>query len=358
MGTASAQTTPLNLNPTALRETLQQSYKQQGVKAMLATVRSGDQDVISLAQGESMTGVEASLDQCVRIGGVSQSYMGTLLMLLVERGLLRLDDKVSQWLPVLPRSRDITVEMLIQSTSGYKDYIKNPEFVKAFLREPFAHFTRDQLIAFAVQDGMLDFEPGTQSRYAHTNLVVLGKLLEEATGKSMSQLYREFLLDPLHLGHTGYSSSPALPEPVLHAFGNDREIYEELTYWNPSWAADSGPLYAPIGEIARWARIHGRGQLLTAESQARLTARPAVAPAQGAYYAYGFVVSNGWYFFNPNFNGYHGTCAYHPGLDVTIVVYATDSPASTSLPNPAFQTAKELSAQIAPQQPLVTSATP
>lgn len=349
---AQADTPPLTLNPTALRATLQQSYRDQGVKAMLATVRSGGQDIISLAQGESMTGVEASLDQCVRIGGVSQTYMGTLLMLLVERGVLKLDDKISKWLPELLRSQDITVEMLMQSTSGYKDYIKNEVFLKALLREPFARFTRDELISFAVQAGELDFEPGTQSHYAHTNLVVLGKLLEKATGKSMAQLYRELLLDPLRLERTGYSSTAALPEPVLHAFGDDREIYEEVTYWDPSWAADSGPLYAPIGEVARWARVHGRGELLTAESQARLIARPAVAPTHGAYYACGFVVSNGWYFFNPNFNGYLGTCAYHPGLDVTIVVYATNNPTTTSATNPAFQTAKELSAQIAPQQPL------
>jgi CubicO group peptidase (beta-lactamase class C family) len=167
----------------------------------------------------------------------------------------------------------------------------------------------------------------------------------------MEDLHEELLFHPAGLKQTDYSNDAQMPIQVLHAFSSDRGVYEDATFWNPSWTGDSGPLYSTVDEIARWARIHGRGELLSPEFQARLTARPAVAPPKGPYFAYGFIVSNGWYCQNPSFNGYSGGYAYNPERDIAIVVYTTDKPGPAK-PGPAFAIVRQMVATIAPDQPL------
>ena len=93
---------PVNQDGQPIRALLADQKEKNGVKALLAGVWVGDQEVLTVALGESMTGVPASVDMHVRVGGISETFQGTLFMRLVEAGVVRLDDKVSRWLPGFP----------------------------------------------------------------------------------------------------------------------------------------------------------------------------------------------------------------------------------------------------------------
>ena len=298
-----------------------------------------------------MTGVPASLDDHVRIGGVSELFWGTLVMRLVERGDLRLEDKISRWLPDLLAADQVTVGMLLKNTAGYKDYVVDEEFVQATVADPFRAYTRDEIIAYAVKDGELNFPPGTQSKYSHTEFSILGLVIEKATGQSMPELYQELILEPAGLQQTRYVRNAELPEPALHAYSSDRGVYEDCTYWDPTWTGDSGPLISTLADLAKWAPIHGKGQLLTPASQAHLVAKPDVAERDDLYFASGFIVANGWYCQNPSFNGYSGAYGYLPERDLTVIVYTTQGrdPASD---RQAFTIFKALVSTLTPTRPI------
>ena len=347
-----APATPPNLDAPALRSELTNLFKQSKARAMLATIRVGDQEVVSLAIGDSMTDVPATLEDHVRIGGVSETYWGVIVMLLVEQGVFTLEDKISKWLPDLLAADQVTVGMLLNNLGGYKDYVLSEKFAADDLADPFRSYTRDDIINYAVADGELNFPPGTASRYSHTEFTIMGKLIEKATGKSMEQHHQELIFQPLGLTQTGYMKNAALPEPVLHAFTSYRGVYEDATYFSPSWVGDSGPLYSTVGEVARWVRIHGQGQLLTPQSFARLTARPAVAEGTKGYLASGFVVTNGWFVQNPSFNGYSGAYGYLAEKDITIVIYTTQS-SNPESDKQAFEIFKKMVATITPDQPIL-----
>ena len=298
-----------------------------------------------------MTGVPASLDDHVRIGGVSELFWGTLVMRLVERGDLRLEDKISRWLPDLLAADQVTVGMLLKNTAGYKDYVVDDEFIQATVGDPFRAYTRDEIIAYAVKDGELNFPPGTQSKYSHTEFSILGLVIEKATGQSMPELYQELILEPAGLQQTRYVRNAELPEPALHAYSSDRGVYEDCTYWDPTWTGDSGPLISTLADLAKWAPIHGKGQLLTPASQAHLVAKPDVAERDDLYFASGFIVANGWYCQNPSFNGYSGAYGYLPERDLTVIVYTTQGrdPASD---RQAFTIFKALVSTLTPTRPI------
>ena len=89
-----------------------------------------DREVITTALGASMTTVPAATDMHYRIGGIAETFMSTLLLMLVEQGRISLDEKISRWFPDLLAADQVTVRMLVANTAGYIDYVTVDDFVK------------------------------------------------------------------------------------------------------------------------------------------------------------------------------------------------------------------------------------
>src|SRR5918999_5399123 len=116
------------------------------LKAVLAKVTRGTEEVATVAMGESMTGVPATPEMHFRNGAVAISYLGTVLLQLVDEGKVALDDTIDEWLPELPASDRITLRMLANSTSGYVDYVTMDSFNEALAEDPFQAWTTDELL--------------------------------------------------------------------------------------------------------------------------------------------------------------------------------------------------------------------
>jgi CubicO group peptidase (beta-lactamase class C family) len=71
------------------------------LKAVLVRVTKGTEEVATVAMGESMTSVPATVDMHFRNGAVAISYLGTVLLKLVDEGTVGLDDTIDEWLPTL-----------------------------------------------------------------------------------------------------------------------------------------------------------------------------------------------------------------------------------------------------------------
>ncbi len=313
------------LSKDSILNNLEKMKEETKVKSLLAGVWKGNEEIITVALGESMTSIPAHTGMHVRIGGISEIFLGTLVMILAEKGMLNLNDKISKWLPDLLAAEKVTPAMLIKNTAGYKDYVLNKDFVNLITKEPFRNVSRKEIIDYSTGDGHLNFPPGTDQQYSHTEFTILGEVLERATGKTMPELYNEYIFKPLSLSNTGYSINSELPSPVLHAFSSSRDIYEDATFWNPSWTGESGPLYSNLNDLRIWANAFGKGRLLTSAYFDSLISRPAGATRPDLYFASGFIVTNGWYAQNPSFNGYSGAFGYLPEKELAVVIFTTES---------------------------------
>ncbi|MBN9419640.1 hypothetical protein ABS71_07290 [bacterium SCN 62-11] len=349
---AQAQSVAVAPDATALRQQLTDLKASTGVRGLLASVRVGETEVLSLALGDSMTDIPADVKDHVRIGGISETMLGTIVMRLVEQNRISLADPVSKYTPGVFRSSEVTLDMLIHNTSGYPDYVLDPDFIKRITDHPFDRVSHAEIIDASTHNNRLNWEPGTQQHYSHTDFTVLGDVLEKATSSSMEELYKQLIFQPANLKDSGYSHNAALPDPVLHAFDDSRGPYEDVTFYNPTWTGDSGPIWSTLDEVARWAHIWGQGQLLTPESYRIQTGKPAIASRSDLYIGMGFVYQNGWLSQNPAFNGYAGGMAYDPTTDVTIVIFTTrgTDPRSESQ---AYQILKQIVSTLTPSRPLL-----
>jgi CubicO group peptidase (beta-lactamase class C family) len=306
--------------------------------------------------------------------------MSTLLLILVDEGKVKLDDKVSTVLPDMPHADAVTIGQLAQMTSGYVDFEQTPELTAANYAEPFKQWTPDELLAFAV-DQPLYYPPGTNWNYAHTNYVILGQVLEKITGQPLDQALRERVLDPLGLANTsGNDGTPAIPAPVLHAFSSERRqalkipsdvpFYEESTFWNPSWTLAQGAIQTTnLDDLIATARGIGSGKLLTPESYAAFTTtdlrgKTSAVPgcpacfeqSIGYTYGLGVVITGDWLEQDPLFSGESAVEAYLPSQDVAIAVAVTYLPeafdATTgNYTNQADQLWREIAVKVVPDNP-------
>ncbi|GGY74943.1 serine hydrolase domain-containing protein [Streptomyces omiyaensis] len=358
---------PLSGDARRVLEVARKARKDLALNAVLLRVTVDGRELVTGALGESMTGVPAEPDMHFRAGSVAFAHIGTALLRLAEQRRLRLDDTVERWLPEVPRAGEITLRMLANNTSGLHDYVTDPAFGAELSPHPFRAWTPDELLAFPFSHDFW-YDPGTNWSYSHANYLLLSRALERITGTRIDHLVRELVTGPLGLRETRNSFTPEIPSPVLHAFTSDRGLYEESTFWNPSWTTGPGAVItSTVCDMARSAEGIGSGELIGPRSY-RILLDPgtvglgtptATCPAsicleqtEERHFGLGVIVSGGWLLQNPSFSGYAALQAYLPSKRLSIAVSATKT-AATGDGNMAQAVAGRIAAALAPEDPLV-----
>lgn len=314
----------------AVKQLVAEAMREQKLQAVLVGLSVGGKEVLLLAEGDAMTRVPATAAMHFRNGNVAVAYLANLLYQLADAGKLSPDDPVGKWLPglKLPEADKVTLEMLLNGTAGYPDFMPMDAFRKRLYADPFHHWTPEELIQLAFTEKPA-FAPGTDWNYAHTNFVILGLALEKAGGKPLAELMREHVLTPFGMTQTADPGTPAIPEPVLHAFTAERGPYEDATFWSPSWTLAHGAIQtSTLRDTLKGMRAVGRGERLKPETFQRMLAPKTAGMkiwTQDRYYAQGIVVTNDWLMQAPSFHGFFGAAGHHPEADITLAVWATQT---------------------------------
>jgi len=127
---SAANPTDYQQKRTAIRKLINETMANDKLQAVLLGVSVEGKELLILAEGETMTGVPATADMHFRNGNVAVAYMGNLFYQLVDAGIVKADDPVGKWLPDLPESQTVTLEMLINGTAGYPDFMPMNLFQK------------------------------------------------------------------------------------------------------------------------------------------------------------------------------------------------------------------------------------
>jgi D-alanyl-D-alanine carboxypeptidase len=210
-----------------------------------------------------------------RIGSITKTYVAALVLRLAADGVIALDDPVERWLPgVVPDGAAVTVELLLSMRSGLPDYtgpvLGDPPDLRALQR----YWAPEELVrlALTVPDRIA---PGTAVRYCNTDYVLLGLIVERATGQRVDAVLWQRVLEPLGLTDTLLPTvDPYLRGP--HATGYLRESatgpYLECTTMSPSEGWTAGGIVATAADLARFLDGLFGGVLLDPDSLALMTA--------------------------------------------------------------------------------------
>jgi CubicO group peptidase (beta-lactamase class C family) len=347
---AAEKSQPKSEQSLTIANIVQKAMKSDHLRAVIVKVTQGDKVIINEAFGESMTGVPATTAMHFRNGAVAFSYLGTLLMQFVDEHKVKLDDTIDRWIPTLPEANKVTLKMLANQTSGYPDFETDPKWLDAFIADPFHIWTFEERIKYAFSRS-IQFEPGTNWSYSHTNFMILGEILSKIGNQPLDVLLREKVLDPMGLKNTTASQTSEIPSPVLHAFDSERRsalkipanipFYEESSFWNSQWGTPIGANQTTtIDDMVTTAVRVGSGALLSKSSYEAMTGphllgfgkkQDNCAPSCGTQtnfynYGLGIVRSGSWLLQNPMLGGYSATMAYLPSKKIAIAVFVTYAP--------------------------------
>ncbi len=199
-----------------------------------------------------------------------------MMLELVDQKKVSLDTPLSKFLPSLPNASSNTIKELLNMTSGYADYVYQPQVLDGLDADPFRQWTSDELIHIGVTTP-IQFAPGSNWGYSHTNYMIIGRVRSKITGIPLLEGLQKYVLGPMGVTGTRGSLTPQIPSPVLHTFTSERRgalgvppttpFTEESTYWNPSWTTAPGAVETTtIADLTTTMDAVASGKLLSAAS--------------------------------------------------------------------------------------------
>jgi D-alanyl-D-alanine carboxypeptidase len=266
----------------ALRPALK-AVVDAGATGAVGVVDDGE-DVSAVAVGKARLGTGSRLrmtDQ-VRVGSVTKTVIAAITLQLVGEGRLRLNDTVEQWLPnMVPNGEAITIRMLLGHTSGIFDYVADADWLASVFAHPHRDWTPRELVAVATAHSPT-FPPGQGVAYSNTGYILIGLILQKATGQSVKALVSQRVVQPLGLRRTFFATSAEFSGPYAHGYFPPSLTgggYVDTSSWSPSvgWAA--GGLVSTAPELARFYQALLSGQLLSPRLLAVMTRTVSGGPA-------------------------------------------------------------------------------
>lgn len=225
---------------------------------------------------------QLKLDDVFQIGSVSKQFTAAAILQLAERDKLKLSNTLGDFIKGLPKDyAQVTVERVLSHTSGLPNYnndarIRNIWHKEKSLDGIIKEFTKQSVVA----------KSGELFHYSNTGYVLLGKVIEVASGLTYADYLKTHIFKPAQMnssyviergegntGITGYTSANVTPIKV------DR-----------SWVHASGAIASTLEDMSRWHQALINGRVISKASYEKM-----ITPAllnNGETSPYGFGLYN------------------------------------------------------------------
>lgn len=254
------------------------NQKQHDLIGLSASCIIG-KEVISAASGALHPDNDAQFEvnNSTFVGSVTKSFTAAAVLLMIEDGLLHLNDTLDLWYPDYPNAADISILQLLNMTAGTFDYFhaspENP-MIERIMADVRRYWHPDELIAFAGSQ-MAPEAPGTDYHYSNTNYILLGRVLEKVSGQTLERIFDERLISPLGMNTSSLSQYGQIPDHsapgylrnsgFLFASAKPTSVLPDDMggFASLGWAA--GGLIASSPDIAIWTKALFEGQIVSPE---------------------------------------------------------------------------------------------
>jgi len=223
-------------------------------------------------------------DTKFRLGSITKQFTAMLTLQLIEQGKIKLDGKITDYLPDYRKDvgEKVTVHHLLTHTSGIPSYTDQPGFLENVSRNPYkvSEFVKKYA------SGDLQFEPGSKFSYNNSGYFLLGAIIEQVTGKSYEQALKENILDPAGMKNTGYDHHNTIIPKRASGYSKTPDGYTNALYIDMSIPYAAGSMYSTVEDLYLWDQALYTDKLISAQSKA-LMYKPFLDD-----YAYGWVIRN------------------------------------------------------------------
>ena len=258
-----------------------------------------------------------SVSDKVRIGSITKTFTGLVLLQLVDEGKISLSDPLSKYFPDFPNGKNITIKELANMTSGIYNYTEDAMF-SDFSGSMKKNYTHQELIDIALKHPPY-FPPGHSFHYSNTNFILLGMIIEKITGNSLPNEIQKRILTPLGMTNTSFPVDTAFANPHAQGYEYADSISpspKDVTNLNTSAAWAAGAMVSTLNDLYKYAKPLATGKLISqATHQEQMKMKHKTL-------AYGIAIAdfNGVYGHNGGIPGFNSFMGYIPSQDATIIV--------------------------------------
>jgi len=247
---------------------------------------------VLLRKGYGMADLELKIpiepDMVFRLGSVTKQFTATAILMLEERGKLSVTDPITRFLPDYPtHGHEITIEHLLTHTSGIRSYTSMPEWQALWRKD----FKLDELIDFFKNQPM-DFAPGERWLYDNSGYILLGAIVEKASGQSYEQFLRTNIFDPLGMKHSYYDHTEQIIPRRVKGYQRTAQGFENAPYLSMTQPYAAGSLASSVDDLAVWNAAVWSNKLLKKETMAKAHHVYRLKDGRPTGYGYGWMMAS------------------------------------------------------------------
>ena len=295
--------------------------KRDAFSGVLLVAR-GDDILLQRAWGmaDRDAGVPVTMETKFRLGSMNKMFTAVATLQLVGAGKLSLDGSVGQYLPGYPNAEiaKVTIRQLLTHAGGTGD-IFGPDFDKHRMELK----THDDYVRLYGARGPTH-PPGKGYEYSNYGFVLLGDIIEHASGQSYYDYVGQHVFAPADMRDTG-----SLPEDVAvpnraHAYTRKDGRWVDAADTLPYRGTAAGGGYSTAGDLLKFARALRAGKLLPPGLLGEVTRK------QTPWYGYGFMVGRhlgvSGFGHGGGAEGMNGALEIFPGQDEIMIGLANIDP--------------------------------
>jgi CubicO group peptidase (beta-lactamase class C family) len=202
-----------------------------------------------------------------RLGSITKQFTAACILLLEERGKLKVDDPVKKYMPDAPAAWDkVTILNVLTHTSGIPSFTDFPDYesTEAIPTTP------EKLVA-RFRDKPLEFQPGEKWKYSNSGYVLLGYLIEKISGESYEKFVQENIFTPLGMKDSGYDSNSAIIRHRAAGYSPGPNGPQNTGFIHMSIPFAAGALYSTTEDLLRWEQGLFGGKVLSPAPLQKMT---------------------------------------------------------------------------------------
>jgi len=273
---------------TLIDQRLASAYPPDGPGAAVIAVQEG---VVVLRKGYGLANLELGVpiepDMVFRVASLTKEFTAALVLQLAEEGVISLEDEILDFLPDYPvQGHRVTVRHLLTHTSGIPTFQRVPGFQDHVRLD---HTLEETIAIF--KNEPFEFTPGERYSYSSSGYILLGAILEQATGRSFEELLRDRIFEVAGMGSACLDSHDRIIQGRVSGYTvrNGEVINSPIV--SRTMAFSAGGLVMSVDDLAAWDQALYGDQVLGEESKEAMWSAQVLENGQSTDYGMGWMVT-------------------------------------------------------------------
>lgn len=227
--------------------------------------------------------VNMTPENVFQIGSMTKQFTAVAILMLEEQGKLNVNDAVSKYSKDYPSGDKITIHHLLTHTSGIKEFTKMKSLSSIAQKE-----MKPEMVVDFFKNEAVDFAPGEKFEYNNSGYVLLGYIIEQASGETYENFLKKNIFDKIGMTHTYYATDRQIIPKRAYGYHKKEHGYVNRTVISFSIPFASGALMSTVDDMLKWQNALNQNVLLNSTETKKAFQKYPLNNGETFSYGYGW----------------------------------------------------------------------